>query len=48
MYELLQDNQKIMENMSKELHEKIVGQEDAIKDVLRVAKKMKLGLIKNY
>lgn len=44
VYELLQDNQKIMEEMSKNLHNKIVGQDEAIESVLRVAKKIKLGL----
>lgn len=44
VYELLEDNQKILSNMEHALKEKIVGQEGAIQELLRVTKKIKLGL----
>lgn len=43
VYELLNDNRKVIENMEQELRKKIVGQEQAISDVLQLAKRIKLG-----
>lgn len=43
IYELLKENKKIVESFKKEITEKIVGQESATKELVRLFKKVKLG-----
>ena len=43
VYEILQENNKIISDINKELTKKIVGQDEAIKKVVNIAKRIKLG-----
>ncbi len=43
IYELLKENKKIVETFSKSLEQKIVGQEEGCKELIRLFKKIKLG-----
>lgn len=43
VYELLNDNKRIINKIKKELDNKIIGQEKAIDQVINLAKKIKLG-----
>lgn len=43
VYEILQENNKIINNLNKELTKKIVGQDEAVKKVVKIAKRIKLG-----
>lgn len=43
IYELLNDNKKVISKIKNELKEKIIGQDEAISKVVNVAKKIKLG-----
>ncbi len=43
IYELLKENKKIVESFKKEITEKIIGQESATKELVRLFKKVKLG-----
>ena len=43
IYEILNDSKKTIKNIEKELKSKIIGQDDAIKNVINHLKKVKLG-----
>lgn len=43
IYEILKDNKKVIEKLSKDLKNTILGQEEAIHALLKLATKMKLG-----
>ncbi len=43
VYELLKENSKIINTITKDLKNKIVGQDHAINDVINIAKRIKLG-----
>ena len=43
VYEILNDNKKMIYQMKKDLKNSIIGQEEAIDQVVNVAKKIKLG-----
>jgi len=43
VYEILNDNKKIINNLSKELHRKIIGQDKAIKELMNISLKIRLG-----
>ncbi len=43
IYELLKENKKIVEEFSKKLEEKVVGQKESLKELVRLFKKIKLG-----
>ena len=47
VYEILNDESKIMKNLDKNLKSSILGQDKAINEVLNIAKRIKLGLIDN-
>lgn len=44
VYEILNDNTKIFKKMEKELSEQIVGQKEAIKSLIDITKRIKMGL----
>ena len=43
IYEILNDNDKVIEKMQEEIENKIIGQETAVKEIINIAKKIKLG-----
>ena len=43
VYEILQDNTKVIKNIEKQLKGKIIGQEDAINKLINKTKRIKLG-----
>ncbi len=43
IYEILNENDKVIDKMKKEIASKIIGQDEAIKEVINIAKKIKLG-----
>ena len=43
IYEILNDNDKVIEKMQEEIGNKIIGQETAVKEIINIAKKIKLG-----
>ncbi|MEG0138440.1 MAG: ATP-dependent Clp protease ATP-binding subunit [Bacilli bacterium] len=43
VYELLQENNKVIDKISKNLRENIVGQDEALLEVINIAKRIKLG-----
>ena len=43
VYEILNDNVKIIKDLEKKLNDKIIGQENALKELIHIAKKIKLG-----
>lgn len=43
VYEILQDNTKVIKNIEKQLTEKIIGQENAINKLINITKRIKLG-----
>lgn len=43
VYELLQDSKKVIEVIEKDLKDKILGQEEAVDSVCKIAKRIKLG-----
>lgn len=43
VYEILQDNTKVIKNIEKQLKGKIIGQEDAINKLMNITKRIKLG-----
>lgn len=47
IYEIVNDNVKYLDTMKNELENKIVGQDKAIKELSKIAKKIKLGLKDN-
>ncbi len=47
IYEILNENEKIITEMKKELSSKIIGQDKALKEVINIAKKIKLGFKDN-
>lgn len=47
VYEILNDNVKIIKELEKNLNKKILGQDNAIKELIHVAKKIKLGFKDN-
>ncbi len=47
VYELLNDNNKIVKKIEQNIKNKIVGQEHAIEELLYIAKKIKLGFKEN-
>ncbi len=48
VYELLNDNKKIIETINNDLTNHIVGQDKALKSVMKIAKKIKLGYIDKH
>lgn len=46
IYEVLSDNKKVVEIMKKDLQESIIGQDEVIDKLLMLAKKIKLGFLK--
>jgi len=44
VYEILNENNKMIEKIKKDLKDKIVGQDSAIQEVINIARKIKLGL----
>lgn len=47
IYELLNDNKKVINKMEKQMEKVIIGQDEAIDEVIKVAKKIKLGYKEN-
>lgn len=47
IYELLSDNKKTIKNIKKELKSKIIGQDDALEQIINHLKKIKLGFKDN-
>ena len=43
IYEILNENNKIINQMNKEISAKIIGQDEAVSEVINIAKKIKLG-----
>ena len=43
IYEILNENNKVIDKMNKEISSKIIGQDEAVKAVVNIAKKIKLG-----
>lgn len=43
VYEILSENDKVIEKFKKDLEEKIIGQDKAINEVVNIARKIKLG-----
>jgi ATP-dependent Clp protease ATP-binding subunit ClpC len=43
VYELLNENKKVVESFKKMLNEKVIGQSDACKELTRIFKKIKMG-----
>ena len=43
IYEILNDNDKVITKMQEEIENKIIGQETAVKEIINIAKKIKLG-----
>lgn len=43
VYEILNDNKQVIDRISKNMHERIVGQNKVIKELVDVVKKIKLG-----
>lgn len=43
VYELLKENKTVIENIEHDLYGKIIGQEEALKETIQIAKKIKLG-----
>ena len=43
IYEILNENDKVIAKMNNEIASKIIGQDEAIKEVINIAKKIKLG-----
>ncbi len=43
IYEILNENNKVINQMNKEINSKIIGQDEAINEVINIAKKIKLG-----
>lgn len=43
IYEILNENELIIKNMKKEISGKIIGQDQAVEEVINIAKKIKLG-----
>lgn len=43
VYEILNENEKVISIMQEQLEKKIIGQEDAIREVIHIARKIKLG-----
>lgn len=51
VYEIMQDNFKVIERIKKDLQDVVVGQEEAVQELINVTKKIKLGYgnnMKNY
>ena len=44
IYEILNENNKIIEKMKTNLSNKIIGQDEAVQEVINIARKIKLGL----
>ena len=47
LYEILKENDKMIAKMSKEINNKIIGQNEAVNEVINIAKKIKLGFKDN-
>lgn len=47
IYEILKDNKKVITNIEKELKENIIGQDEAIKKLINITKRIKLGYKEN-
>ncbi len=43
VYELLQDNKMVIEKIEEDLKERIMGQDQAVSEVIKIAKRIKLG-----
>ena len=43
IYEILNENNKVINQMNKEINSKIIGQDEAVNEVINIAKKIKLG-----
>ncbi len=43
IYEILNENNKLINQMNKEITDKIIGQDEAVNEVINIAKKIKLG-----
>ena len=43
IYEILNDDSKIISKMHKEIKNKIIGQDNAVNEIIKIAKKIKLG-----
>ena len=43
VYEILQENNKLIDQLNKKLRAKIIGQEEAIQKLINIAKRIKLG-----
>lgn len=43
IYEILNENNKVINQMNKEITDKIIGQDEAVNEVINIAKKIKLG-----
>ncbi len=43
IYEILNESDKVIDKMSKDITNKIIGQDEAVKAVINIAKKIKLG-----
>ena len=47
IYEILKDNKKIINNINNTLQKSIIGQENAIKELINITKRIKLGFKEN-
>ena len=47
IYEILKDNKKIIDNIENNLKEKIIGQNNAINELINITKRIKLGYKEN-
>ena len=43
IYEILNENNKVINQMNKEITDKIIGQDEAVNEIINIAKKIKLG-----
>ncbi len=47
IYEVIKDDKKIIKELEKSLNDGIIGQDNALKEVMKIAKKIKLGYTDN-
>lgn len=47
IYEIIKDNKKIIKELEKNLNNSIIGQDNALNEVMKIAKKIKLGYTDN-
>lgn len=47
LYEILKDNKKVIDSIEEQLKQNIIGQNDAIKKLITIAKRIKLGYKEN-